>query len=309
MFTGNSIVASCHGKIILLGEHSVVYGYPSLARPVKSLNITTKVSKAFRGSTVTTYDYHGPYTELTKEFGGIKSIIVALHNTVGVKASNFSMSFQSNIPMERGLGSSAAISVSTTKALASFWKIDLSKEKLIQIANAAETINHGSASGLDVATVLSDSTLAFTKAKGPSYISNDLGAWLIIGDTGIKGNTREAVTLVRDETNSDVKAGQAIKDLGTLAQKGIEAWKKKDADSFGSLMDQAQKDLAYLKVSSPELDALVKAAKDSGAIGAKLSGGGLGGVMIALAKDEETANKIKESLLAHKAKGVWVDKI
>ncbi len=309
MFTGNSIAASCHGKIILLGEHSVVYGYPSLARPVKSLNITTRVAKAFRGSTVTTYDYHGSYTELTREFGGIKSIIVALQDMVGARAANFSMSFQSNIPMERGLGSSAAISVSTTKALASFWKIDLGKEKLIQIANAAETINHGSASGLDVATVLSDSTLAFTKAEGPSYIANDLGAYLIIGDTGIKGNTREAVTLVRDETNSDAKAVEAIEDLGSIAQRGIAAWQGKDVETFGALMDQAQGDLSYLKVSSPELDALVKAAKANGALGAKLSGGGLGGVMIALAKDGPTADRIRTALLAHDAKGVWIDRI
>ncbi len=301
---------NCHGKIILLGEHSVVYGHGALAHPVKSLSLTTGIESGSEnsGGLVQTEDYRGPWQDLPSAYGGIKSIIAALLSEYG-KAADFIMSFRSNIPMERGLGSSAAVSVATVTALAKYLGLPLTDGKLVALANAAETINHGSASGLDVATVLSDCTLFFRKGQVPVKIPNALGAYLVIADTGIRGNTRQAVTAVRAKYETDAAARALIARLGTIATAGLNAWQVRDALSFGQLMNESQACLAALGVSLPIIGQLATAARKAGALGAKLSGGGLGGVVIALAGEAQAALAISQAMVTAGAKGTWVDAI
>ncbi len=102
-----------------------------------------------------------------------------------------------------------------------------------------------------------------------------------------------------------VEAKQHIKELGSLATQAQQALQTNNLKELGNLMNQAQLELTALEVSHPKLDILINAAKKAGALGAKLTGGGIGGTMLALAPNQEVANKIIASLEAAGANEVW----
>lgn len=284
-----------HGKVILIGEHSVVYGYNALSMPIQSLNIKTTVSLNQNPEYYMDTDrYHGDFFEAPAEYNGLKYILKHFLNLIA-NPPYLKIKYTGLIPIERGLGSSATVSLGTTKALNDFFQLNLSEEEIMNITNFAETINHGKASGLDSATVNSDDLVFFNKNTGIEYLKQKLNAYLLIMDTGDLGNTKEAVQLVKALIASSTLAKAAIERLGLLTDNVKNAWLKEDAATVGKLMSQAQACLKTLQVSTPKIDQLTKLAINTGAYGAKLSGGGLGGIVIALCPDQKTAQKIAQN--------------
>ena len=295
-----------HGKVILIGEHSVVYGYDAIALPIKALNIRTTV-EASTIMWMDTKQYHGPLADAPSSYDGLKYVVATLCQKAEAN-EQLKITYTGEIPIERGLGSSATVALGTAEALNEYFQLKLTHAEIMAITNHAEMINHGKASGLDAATVNSDNLVYFNTKDGAQKLDNKLGATLLIMDTGQLGNTKEAVTMVRNKYDQSVKVKNDIARLGELTKLVKTAWLKKDAPATGSYFDEAQVILASLGLSTDHINQLQKIAQINGALGFKLSGGGLGGVVIALCTNQQVAEKI-----AHESQALidnyWIEQI
>lgn len=295
-----------HGKVIIIGEHSVVYGYDALAMPIKALHIKTTVESATQ-MWMDTARYHGPLFEAPTEYDGLKYVVKHMQKKAN-SDEPLKITYTGEIPMERGFGSSATVALGTTKAMNQFFQLNMSEKEIMDVTNHAETINHGKASGLDAATVNSDYLVFFNKKIGPKMLKTKLGATLLIMDTGQLGNTKEAVTLVKKILENSDDAKQKMFRLGELADFAKKAWIKQDRQTVGQIFNEAQEILHSFRISTKKIDQLQKIALANNALGFKLSGGGLGGITISLCDNETIAKKI-----ATKCKGLisdyWIEEI
>jgi len=295
-------IGKSHSKIILIGEHSVVYGYPAIAIPLKKIGIECIVEEA-----KSSYFHNKTDTLSVALFTALKYL----------KKENAKIKYKvtSQIPPKRGMGSSAAVSIAAIRAVFDYFEENLDDELLEKLVHTAEIVAHSTPSGLDAKTCLSNKAIKFIKNKGFSYIDlNDLNldAYLVIADTGIYGNTGEAIQKVK---NLGSKADSSLKKLGELTDEmakilteNIES-KEEKVHKIGKIMTKANIELRNLNITIEKTDLFVKTAIENGASGAKISGGGLGGCVIALAKNLEIVEKIKDKLLKCGAENIWVEKI
>ena len=292
-------IGKSHSKIILIGEHSVVYGYPAIAIPLKKIEIQCVVEEA-----KTSFFYNKTDTLSVAVFTALRHL----------KKENAKIKYKvvSQIPPKRGMGSSAAVSIAAIRAVFDYFEENLDDELLEKLVHAAEIVAHKTPSGIDAKTCLSDKAIKFIKNKGFSYIDLNLGAYLVIADTDIYGNTGEAIQNVK---NLGSKADISLKKLGELTDEitkilteNIES-KEEKVDKIGKIMTKANTELGTLNITIEKTDLFVKTAIENGASGAKISGGGLGGCVIALAKNLEIVEKIKDELLKRGAENIWVEKI
>ena len=282
-----------HSKIILIGEHSVVYGYPAIAIPLKDILVKCRIMEA-----KSKYFYNPEDTLSTAIYTALKYL----------KKENAKIKYliESEIPTKRGMGSSAAVSIAAIRAVFDYFGKNLDDKILEKMVQEAETVAHMNPSGLDAKTCLSDKALKFIKNKGFSYIDLNLGAYLVVADTGVHGNTREAVENVREMGD---KAQPMLKNLGELTEKMEIAIREKSLEKIGEIMNQANLELKKLNLTIEKSDILVEEALKNGALGAKMSGGGLGGCIIALVENEEKARIIGEKLSSKGAANIWIERI
>ena len=212
----------------------------------------------------------------------------------------------SAIPEKRGMGSSAAISIAAIRAVFDYYQAELPHDVLEILVNRAEMIAHMNPSGLDAKTCLSDQPIRFIKNVGFEELTMDLSAYLVIADTGVYGHTREAIQVVESKGKDALPFLHA---LGELTQEAEEAIKTKDAVKLGEILTKAQGNLKEIGVSSLEADALVETALEHGALGAKMSGGGLGGCIIALVANVSQAQELAERLEEKGAVQTWIESL
>ena len=212
----------------------------------------------------------------------------------------------SAIPEKRGMGSSAAISIAAIRAVFDYYQEKLPRDVLEILVNRAEMIAHMNPSGLDAKTCLSDQPIRFIKNVGFEELAMDLSVYLVIADTGVYGNTREAIQVVESKGKDALPFLHA---LGELTQEAEEAIKTKDAVKLGEILTKANGNLKEIGVSSPEADALVETALEHGALGAKMSGGGLGGCIIALVANVSQAQELAERLEEKGAVQTWIESL
>lgn len=286
-------IGKAHSKIILMGEHAVVYGYPALALPLKNIEVTCRIKPAM----------------VPLHFDATDPLVTAIYAALRyleIKNHPISYEIYSEVPERRGMGSSAAVAIAAIRAVFDYFGRDLDLPTLEMLTNQAEIIAHNNPSGLDAKTCLSDVAIKFIRNIGFSELAMDLDAHLIIADTGIYGHTREAVQAV--EALED-QALPYLHRLGALVEKAEHAIHSKDLLGLGSAMTAAHENLQNLQVSSSEADKLVVSALSQGALGAKMSGGGLGGCIIALVKKREKAEIIAENLMKEGAVNTWIEKL
>ena len=300
-------VGSAIGKIILIGEHSVVYGQPAIAIPFKGTNIKTTISRYEGPVLLECFFYDGLFSNAADKMLGLRSVIKAIVASFGEELKDFSIKIESSIPPERGMGSSAAVAIATVRALYDYFDQELGNEDLLKWSNVSEEIVHGNPSGLDAAIISGERALYYI--KGQDFVAFDfkLDAYLIVADTGENGQTKAAVDGVRQLIQSNCEYGQGlVKELGILTNDAKIFIESNNIESLGKTMTKAHYLLDKLSVSNGLLNQLVDLALDSGALGAKLTGGGRGGCIIALARDEEGANIISARLLSAGAKNTWI---
>ena len=286
-------VGQAHSKIILIGEHAVVYGYPAISLPLLEVEVTCRVVPA------TT-----PWRLFAEDT--LSMAVYASLEYLNIKDAYIRCQIDSAIPEKRGMGSSAAISIAAIRAVFDYYQAELPRDVLEILVNRAEMIAHMNPSGLDAKTCLSDQPIRFIKNVGFEELAMDLSAYLVIADTGVYGHTREAIQVVESKGKEALPFLYA---LGELTQQAEEAIKARDAMMLGEILTKAHGNLKEIGVSSLEADALVETALEHGALGAKMSGGGLGGCIIALVADYHQAQDLAERLEEKGAVQTWIESL
>ena len=301
-------IGTSHAKIILMGEHSVVYGQPAIALPLPSVQLSvTLSSRQDNQRIIKSRYYHGSLENLPSSMIGIKKLIDTLSARFNDYETGWDLKIESQLPAKRGMGSSAASAIAIIRAFFDYYDEPLDRTLLLQLADIEEQITHRSPSGLDAATVSSDKPLFYVKGRIGVPIEMNLDASLVIADTGKKGATKEAILAVKDELkNNNEKAEEHIKHLGELVNQTKDYLAQNDIVKLGDALNFAQTDLAALNVSDPSLDHLIHVARDNGALGAKLTGGGRGGCMIALMQTAMGARRLASILKENGAHDIWL---
>ena len=286
-------VGKAHSKIIWMGEHSVVYGYPAIALPLQGIEVECRIYPAEEKIHFDFYD-----TLSTAVYAALEY----LHHT----DVSITYAIRSEIPQKRGMGSSAAVSIAAIRAVFDYFEQSIDMDTLEILVNKAEIIAHSNPSGLDAKTCLSDKAITFIRNIGFSTLDLDLEGYLVIADTGIYGNTREAVEKVAQAEEANLPHLAALGDLTESVQQAIQ---EKNIAKIGPLMTKAHTHLQAIGVSIDVADQLVKLSLENGALGAKMSGGGLGGCIIALASTQASADKISKALKEGGAVQTWIEKL
>ncbi|MFQ5793202.1 MAG: mevalonate kinase, partial [Acidobacteriota bacterium] len=219
------------------------------------------------------------------------------------------VTISSTIPVARGLGSSAATSAAIVRALARHFGRPLSPAQVSELVYRAEVLQHGTPSGIDNSVVAFEQPVYFIRGQPIEYLRVGAPLHLVIADTGITSATKEAVGAVRAAWERDRARFDGLFDeIGDIAREARCAIEEGEEEQLGRLMDANHRLLQAIEVSSPELDRLVEAARSAGALGAKLSGGGQGGNMIALVR-AGTQELVVDTLRRADAEGVMVTKV
>ena len=304
--------ASAPGKIILFGEHAVVYGRPALAVPIGQVHADVEITGSGRPGIW----LNAPDIGLDAELNALASdhaLAAVIHNlffSLGISPfPALEIKITSTIPVASGLGSGAAVSVALTRALAAHLGKQMSNEQVNVLAYEIEKLHHGTPSGIDNTVITYNRPVYFTRAAPIETFVPGAPFTLAIGDTGRPAPTKQSVAAVRRLWESDKPAWERVFDrIGEIvraAREDIERGKRKE---LGELMNENHALLRELTVSSPELDNLVHAARQAGALGAKLSGGGRGGNMLALV-EESTVRDVAAALSSAGAKRVIINTV
>lgn len=273
--------ASACGKIILFGEHAVVYGEPAIAVPISSLRASVEMTDAPAFELVTP-DITS-YVDLAPLDHPLMPVFSIITQSLGISLPLAQFSIRSDIPVASGLGSGAAISAAIVRACIAYAGLNLTLEEINAIVYQTEKIHHGTPSGIDNTVIVYEKPVYFVSGQPIQPIQNHTPFDLLIADTGILAPTRISVGDVRKLRESHPESTNlTISQIGQIVQQASTAMRDGDIHLLGELMNRNHALLVDLTVSSPELDRLVAAALQAGAIGAKLSGGGRGGNMIAL---------------------------
>ncbi len=296
--------ASAPGKIILFGEHSVVYGRPALAVPVTQVSAKASLTPNPRGASGEVL-VQAPDIGLEARLGDLPAghpLAVAAHSTAkALGAAHIpacTLRVKSSIPVASGLGSGAAISVAVIRAVAAYLGRPLPDDKVSEIAYEVEKIHHGDPSGIDNTVITYACPVYFVRGQPMQRLRVRRAFTIVIGDTGITSPTSITVSEVRKEWQKHKDQCEALFDsAGAIADSARHAIEGGITELLGPLMDTNHGLLRKIGVSCPELEKLVLAARKAGALGAKLSGGGRGGNMIALVEPER-AGQVADALLA-----------
>ncbi len=296
-----------HSKIILMGEHSVVYNYPAIALPFTKARIEAIVSPSLYQSHTLSSDYfRGFLNEAPETLANVVRGVDLTLESFKLPNDPLHLSIQSTIPVGRGMGSSAAVVVALVRAICDYYHHPISDYQLHFIVNQAEVIAHESTSGIDTLMASTDTPIIYRKSKHPLAFKFSMDALLIVADSGQEGHTKEAVLKVRRlrESRPDF-VRNTMQSIGNFVQQAYEAILQNDRIELGRLMTYNHYYLNQLAVSNTRLDSIVNAAWIAGALGAKLTGGGLGGCVIALAEDATTAHAIEIAMQKAGAVQTW----
>src|SRR5690554_432536 len=294
------------GKIILMGEHSVVYGKPAIALPFKQAQISSKVFKTNDKITIDSIYHNGFLDDAPDTLYGIKQLIYIVLVYLKQPFFGIHIKIESSLPAQRGLGSSAAVSIAVVRSLFDAYKVELSQDRLNYFVDVAEQIHHVNPSGLDATTIAFGQAVYYQKDIGKSLISLKVDAVIVVADTGKKGLTRQAVEEVQKLWSENPTIVSPIMDrLEALTNEVKTFLENNEVIRLGLAMTEAHELLKSIKVSDDALEKLVEVSKLTGALGAKLTGGGKGGCMIALAQNEDQAIRIADALKNAGAENTW----
>jgi mevalonate kinase len=306
--------AEAASKLILLGEHAVVYGETALAVPLKDPRASATVSQSAAGEPVRVelkdldvrWDGALPAPPEAEPFAQI--IRAAVKRFPAVPAQGWKLSVRSQIPAGCGLGSGTAVSAAAFRAVLRYFKAPHTPQDVSELVYEVEKLHHGTPSGIDNTVIALGRPILFKRGEPARFLTAPRSrSLLVVGHTGRRHRTSEVVAdVARARGKAPARYDALFRDIGRLSGPGAEAFQAGRWEELGRLMDRNQALLEELGVSSPELDALVDAARRAGALGAKLSGAGRGGCMAALCGSAAAARRVDKALKAAGAAATFV---
>ncbi len=290
------------GKVILFGEHFVVHGVPGIVSAIDSTN-DAEVKKAINGITIQDLRKAAKGYAEEKRMQQLESIDRILE-AMGIKSKtvSFNIILGGTLPGFSGLGASAASSVAIVRALAEEYGKDFSDERINEIAYEAEKAYAGTPSGIDNTAATFGGLLWFKKnMEGGQNIIEKLHiqkpAEIVIGSTGVVANTKSMVEGVAERKRRNPEKYDALfEQAEALALIGRKALHEYNLQRVGELMNENHVLLQEIEVSHEKLDHLVNIAQKQGAYGAKLTGGGGGGCMVALTPGKELQGRVAKAI-------------
>jgi mevalonate kinase len=310
------------GKIILFGEHAVVYGRPALAVPVTQVQAEAVVEAAAPGSGLMIVAGDLGEQIIVRDAPADQPLAAAARLALArldLADPDWRLTVRSTIPVASGMGSGAAVSAAIVRALAAAnqrinestngesairntqhatrnTQYELAAAEVSALVYEVEKLHHGTPSGIDNTVIATGQPVYFVRGQPPQPFPIGRPFWLVIADTGIRSPTKITVGDVRLAWQRQPARYEALFDrIGAVAEAARAAICAKQTEALGPLMNENHALLQELGVSCAELDALVAAAHAAGALGAKLSGGGRGGNMITLVT-EATASTVANAL-------------
>ncbi|PXX71786.1 mevalonate kinase [Nocardia tenerifensis] len=299
-----------HAKTILVGEHTVVHGTPALAFPLPALSVraiagpvgavkvNSSVGQQLRFVTESTSDQ-------TEPMSGPRVAVEEALRRWGKAGAVVEVVVDCAIPHARGLGSSAACAGAAVRAVADLYGESLDATELYELVQRGEQVAHGRASGVDASAVSADGPIWF-QAGVSRPLTINLDAALVIADTGTYGATQRAVAAVRRKLEREpLRANRLLRRAEELIGSAAADLSAGRAEPLGSTLLAFHDLLDELGVSTPQLDNLVTAAMKAGALGAKLTGAGHGGCVLALTETGD-AERVSAALRRAGAAQTWI---
>ena len=302
------VLASAPAKIILFGEHSVVYGKPAIAA---AINLRTYVRAEFNDSgriKIEARDIKTPglivsfseneiyfesdYGKAAEVLSYVREAIELVREEANLNGRGITVSITSQIPVGAGLGSSAAVAVATIGAVSRLLGLELTKEEIGKLGHRVELLVQGASSGIDPTVSAVGGFIHYEKGKFERLPFMELP--IVVGYTGSSGSTKELVAMVRRTYEEMPEIVEPILTaMGELVEKAKEVLTSELEDEvklpkLGRLMNINHGLLDALGVSTKKLSELVYAARTAGALGAKITGAGGGGCMYALAPEKQS---------------------
>jgi mevalonate kinase len=286
------------GKVILFNEHFVVYGVPSIVSAID--RATTATVEPFKGKgwslddrREATPNYKEDKLEQQKE--SIERILKAAR--VDSTKNPIKITLGGDLVAASGIGASAASCVAIARALSEEFNLRFSDERINEIAYEGERAYHGAPSGVDNTAATYGGLIWFVKGRPIELIKIKKPVEIVMGNTGVVTDTKAAVAGVRERKEKyPEKYAKIFKEAEDLAYKARKAIESYDLKVVGKYMDENHKQLQEIELSCKELDFLVGIARKHGALGAKLTGGGLGGNMVALTPGRELQEKVARAI-------------
>ena len=290
--------SSACGKVILLGEHAVVYGQPAFAVPLPLAIEASAISSAGGHQLIIdAWQYQVPLAADGRGFAGaLYAVLVKL----GLALHPTKVSLFPHVPPGMGLGSSAALAVAAIRAIDRTHALGLDDKTINALAYDCEVAAHGSPSGVDNTVATYGRPLRFQRGRDPAMTFIDLPVTLplVIGLSGQAGSTASTVADVRARRERDMaRHDRMFTEIGTLTDAAVQAATTGDLVRLGETMNICHGFLNALGLSTPELETLVHTARRAGATGAKLTGGGGGGAIVAVTTDKAGQDAVVRALV------------
>ncbi|WP_227354989.1 mevalonate kinase [Haladaptatus salinisoli] len=304
-------VSSAPGKIYLFGEHAVVYGEPAVPCAIQRRATVTVESRdddrlrvdlkdlslegftvEYTGGTDETPDVDASESLVRAGVGYIDAAVEQARDATGAPNAGFDITVESDIPLGAGLGSSAAVTVAAIDAASRELGVELSTDEIADRAYRAElAVQEGEASRADTFCSATGGAVRVEGDDCRAIEAPDLP--IVVGFDGGAGDTGKLVAGVRALREEYGFADATVESIGDIVRQGEHVLAEGDVDELGRLMNFNHGLLEALGVSSRSLDNMVWAARDAGALGAKLTGAGGGGCIVALDPTDETKTALR----------------
>lgn len=291
--------AAC-AKLILLGEHAVVHLQPALALPLPQLRAEVWIEDSeSAGVLLEAPDLPAIWDLPQAPPSSPEPLIETLLRALAEYEANWpqiTLRVQSQIPVARGLGSGTAVTTALWRALSTWLNRFPSLEQSLDFVKGMDQIYHGRPSGVDAEVIVRETPIRFHRSKGVQPLSLSQPLHLLVADTGLSAVTRTQVEKVSQCLNEKPEQAENwLREIGGLAERAQSCLAENQLETLGVLLNRNHELLVQLGVSHPQLDTLCAVARQAGALGAKLSGAGGGGVMVALTVPEQQS-LIKQAL-------------
>jgi len=288
------------GKVILFNEHFTVYNIPSIVSAIN--RVTTATAEPFEGTGWIIDDQRKATPGYKEEkLEQQKDSTERILKVAGIDTTRnpIKIILEGDLVAASGIGASAASCTAIARALSDEFNLGLSDDRINELAYEGEKGYHGTPSGIDNTAATYGGLIWFVRGP-PNVIERmklERPIEIVVGNTGLVADTKAAVAGVREQKEKyPEKYGKIFKEAEDLAHEARKALESYDLKSVGRLMDENHKLLQEIEVSCKELDFLVSLAREQGALGAKMTGGGLGGNMVALTPGDDLQEKVARAM-------------